>query len=266
MKIQQITKHFALNLLIIFITSTNFFLKPSLSFATEAPAQPGRPRPSFSLGTGVVFSTTPYQGANNTTLPIPQLIFSGEHFFIRGTRAGIHLYNDERLTINLLGAYRFKAYESGDSADLPGIKDRKGTVEAGIRASLRLALVTLSSHILTDVLDEHGGQEIEFRVTKPFRWHRIFLASYLGISLLSDDFSTYYYGVDNTEAIGGRSTYDLGWTVNWQAGLGLRAGLNKNIMLNSALGVELFDQKISDSPIVDQGTRFFAMLGITYMF
>jgi outer membrane protein len=238
----------------------------SLLAASVVHAQPGKMGPSFSLGTGVVFSTTPYQGASTTTLPIPLLMFSGEQFFIRGTGAGMHIYQNKHLSIDLLGKYRFEAYEAGDSAELIGIQDRKGTVEAGVKASLRLAPVTLSAQVLTDVLDEHGGQEIELRVTKPFQWQMMFLAPYLGISLLSDDFSTYYYGVDSSEAIAGRSAYDLGWTVNWQAGLRLRVGLGQNIMLNSAVGLELFDQEIADSPIVDQDTRFFGMLGIAYRF
>ena len=178
----------------------------------------------------------------------------------------MHLYQNGPFSVDLLGKYRFEAYESGDSAELVGIHDRKGTVEAGTKARLRLAPVTLSVQVLTDVLNEHSGQEIEVRVTKPFRWRMLFFATYLGVSLLSDDFSTYYYGVDKTEAIAGRPAYDLGWTVNWQAGLALRLGLSPDIMLNSAVGLELFDQEITDSPIVDHETGIFGMLGIAYSF
>lgn len=94
----------------------------------------------------------------------------------------------------------------------------------------------------------------------------IFLAPYIGVSLLSDNFSTYYYGVDNIEALAGYSPYELGWTVNWQTGLRCRIGLNQHLMLNSAFGLELFDQEIADSPIVDQETGLFGMLGIAYGF
>jgi outer membrane scaffolding protein for murein synthesis (MipA/OmpV family) len=178
----------------------------------------------------------------------------------------MHLYKRGPLSVDLLGRYRFDAYEAGESAELVGIKERKGTVEAGVTASVRLTQVTLSAQVLTDVLDEHGGQVINLRVMKPLRWRMIFLAPYLGASLLSDDFSTYYYGVDSAEALAGYAPYELDWTVNWQAGLICRIGLSQNLMLNSALGFELFDQEIAGSPIVDQDTRFFGRLGIAYGF
>uniref|UniRef100_UPI0040564DEC MipA/OmpV family protein n=1 Tax=Candidatus Electrothrix sp. TaxID=2170559 RepID=UPI0040564DEC len=264
----QISRHnsMKIHLLALFIISSAPFLFSSLSVAAEAPGQSRRTAPTLSLGAGAVFSTNPYQGASNTLIPIPLLMFSGEQFFIRGTGGGMHLYQNGPFSVDLLAKYRFEAYESGDSAELVGIHDRKGTVEAGIKARLRLDPVILSAQVLTDVLNEHSGQEVELRVIKPFRWRMLFLAPYLGVSLLSDDFSTYYYGVDSTEAIAGRSAYDLGWTVNWQAGLALRVGLRPNIMLNSAVGLELFDQEIADSPIVDHETGLFGMLGIAYSF
>ena len=85
-------------------------------------------------------------------------------------------------------------------------------------------------------------------------------------AIQSNDFSTYYYGVDSTEALAGWSEYDLDWTVNWQTGVTFRIGLNQNIMLNTVVGVELLDQDIADSPLVERDTRFFGMLGIAYGF
>lgn len=178
----------------------------------------------------------------------------------------MHLYQDEQFSVDLLGKYRFEAYEAGDSASLIGIKDRDGTVEAGLGADWRFEQVVLSGKVFTDLLDEHGGQEINLRLKKPFRWRMLFLAPYLGVSLRSDDFSTYYYGVDATETIAGRPEYELGWTTNWQAGLAIRVGLNQNIMLSTLFGLEILDQEIADSPIIDQDTQFFTMLGIAYGF
>ncbi|MCI5197157.1 MAG: MipA/OmpV family protein [Candidatus Electrothrix sp. AW5] len=230
------------------------------------PAQSRHAAPTFSLGAGAVVSTSLYQGASYNVTPIPMLMFSGKQFFIQGTRAGMHLYQNEQLTVDLLGKYRFAAYETGDSAELIGIKERKGTVEAGVKASLRLGVAAFSCTVLSDVLDEHGGQVIQLRVMKPLRWRMIFLAPYLGVSVQSNDFSTYYYGVDSTEALAGWSEYDLDWTVNWQTGVTFRIGLSQNIMLNTVVGIELLDQDIADSPLVERDTRFFGMLGIAYGF
>ncbi|MCI5150083.1 MAG: MipA/OmpV family protein, partial [Candidatus Electrothrix sp. MAN1_4] len=259
-------QHLPSTFLIICIIFSALFFNTFLSFAAEAPSQSERAAPTLSLGGGIVCSTNLYQGASNTSIPIPLLMFSGEQFFIRGTGGGMHISQKSPFSIDLLAKYRFDAYETGDSAELVGIKERKGTVEAGIKASLRLDPVILSAQVLTDILDEHRGQIINLRVMKPFRWRMIFLAPYLGASLLSDDFSTYYYGVDNTEALAGYSPYELDWTINAQAGLTCRVGLSQNIMLNTALGLEILDQDIADSPIVDQDTQFFGMLGIAYGF
>ncbi|WPD21188.1 MAG: MipA/OmpV family protein [Candidatus Electrothrix scaldis] len=255
----------------IFTTSFLFsfsllFLHLSIVEIHTACAQPRGGPPTFSLGTGVVFSTTPYLGADTKTIAIPMIMFSGEQFFIRGTGAGLHIYQDEQFSLDLLGKYRFNAYEAGDSPDLVGIKDREGTVEAGLGIDWRFKQAVISGKVFTDLLDKHGGQEIKLRIKKPFRWRMLFLAPYLGVSLRSDAFSTYYYGVDATEAIAGRAKYELDWTTNWQAGLVLRIGLNQNIMLNTLVGLEILDQEVEDSPIIEQGNQFFAMFGLAYGF
>ncbi|MCI5124619.1 MAG: MipA/OmpV family protein, partial [Candidatus Electrothrix sp. AR5] len=188
------------------------------------------------------------------------------HFCIRGTGAGIHVYQAEHLSIDLLGKYRFEAYEEGDSNSLIGMKERDGTVEAGLAVQWRLEQAVLSCRVFTDLLNEHGGQEINLRIKKPFRWRMLFVAPYLGVSLHSDSFSNYYYGVDASEAIAGRPEYELGWTANWQAGLALRVGLTQNIMINTLFGLKLLDQEITDSPIVDQDALFFGMAGIAFGF
>jgi outer membrane protein len=213
-----------------------------------------------------VISTSPYQGADNKVIPIPLLMFSGKQFFVRGTGAGIHVYQDEQLSLDLLGKYRFAAYEAGDSAFLAGMRDRDSTVEAGAAAEWRYKQVALSCTVLTDLLNEHGGQEITLRVKKPFRWRMLFVAPYLGISLRSDDFSSYYYGVDAEEALAGRPEYRLDQTVSRQAGMNVRIGLTRNILLTALLGLELFDQDIADSPIIARDSRFFSMIGLAYGF
>lgn len=236
------------------------------SATSNAVAQPRGAAPVFSLGTGAVFSTSLYQGADNNVIAIPLIMFSGEQFFIRGTGAGMHVYQDERFSVDLLGKYRFESYEEGDSASLIGIKDRHGTVEAGLAAQWHLEQAVLSCRVFTDLLNEHGGQEINLKIKKPFRWRMLFVAPYLGVSLHSDAFSNYYYGVASSEATAERPEYELGWTANWQAGLALRVGLTQNIMINTLFGLELLDQEIANSPIIDQDALFFGMAGIALGF
>ncbi len=178
----------------------------------------------------------------------------------------MHVYQDERLSLDLLGKYRFEAYEEGDSDSLIGMKDRDSTVEGGLAAQWRFEQAALSCRVFTDLLNKHGGQEINLRIKKPFRWRMLFVTPYLGISLHSDAFSNYYYGVDTSEAIAGRPQYELGWTANWQAGLALRIGLTQDIMINTLFGLEFLDQEIVDSPIVDQDALFFGLIGIALGF
>ena len=261
MKTRRITPHLLFSVFFcISFTST--------LVVSKAEAQPRGAAPVLSLGTGAVFSTTAYQGVDNEVIAIPVIMFSGEHFFIRGTGAGMHIYKnkDKHLSVDLLGKYRFEAYEEGDSDALIGMKERNGTVEAGLAAQWRLDQVMLSCRVFTDLLNEHGGQDLNFRIKKPFRWRMLFVAPYLGVSLQSDSFSNYHYGVEASEAIAGRPEYELGWTANWQAGLALRVGLTKNIMITTQFGLELLDQEITDSPIVDQNVLFSSMAGIAFGF
>ena len=77
--------------------------------------------------------------------------------------------------------------------------------------------------------------------------------------------SNYYYGVAAGESTR-YAPYQLGSTVNYNAGLSFRYQLNKNWHLNGLVKYTQLDADIEDSPIVDSDNIATTMLSVSYQF
>ena len=82
----------------------------------------------WSLGADLRYGTFPYIGEDTEDDFLPLITYSGEFFFIDGTRTGFHLYNSEDWLIGTYAAYRFGGFNEEDSRDLDGM-DRDDGVD-----------------------------------------------------------------------------------------------------------------------------------------
>lgn len=232
----------------------------------QRPAGPPPGVPQISLGAGGMFSTTPYRGMDHDLIPLPFLFLEWNRFFIRGPGLGLHLYRSDAFSVDLLGRYRMEIYDADDSNYFRGMDDRDGTVEMGLALQWNLGIASLSLEGFSDILDEHGGQQYQLKIDKSFRFNRVFVTPSVGVSTQSQEYSDFAFGVTAREALPDRPEYELGWTVNWHTGVSIRAMINRRVMVILGANVELLDDEISDSPLVDRDILLSLRGGVSYRF
>ena len=87
----------------------------------------------------------------------------------------------------------------------------------------------------------------------------------VGVELNSSDVSNYYYGVATGESTT-YAPYELGSTVNYNAGLFLMYYINKNWNVNAMVNYQQLDSDIEDSPIIDTDNTTTVMMSVNYRF
>jgi outer membrane protein len=254
---KKATTHFLCLLLLVFGLCHS-------SYAATSSA-PGKQQPLL-LGLGAVFSDNPYRGVNSEFLPLPFLSYEGERFFVRGITAGYHLFKQEDLTISMLGSYRMAGYESGDSAFLQGMADRDGTLEAGLQATLATSLGRFHGTVLSDILDEHNGQEAKLTFSKRLPLQNFSVSPFVSLIWQTGQLTDYYYGVRAAEATLARPAYEVDSSILMQVGLMANYMFDQHWAINGRIAVTRLSDEISDSPIVEDDLVPGAFIGIGYRF
>ena len=215
---------------------------------------------------GVASLAQPYGGDDNRIIPIPLVNYLGRSLTIAGPRIEYEVGRRDWIRFSVLGRYRFAGYDAKDSPRLTGMEDRDDTLEVGfaLRHDLFDTQVTLRAQLTADVLDKHGGAELELALNRTFRTGRWALSPSLGTNIQSSDLAGYYFGVEPSEATAARSAYDPGSAVNPYVGLTATYQASANWLLIANVNVELLDDEITDSPIVEDDVLGRLFLGLVY--
>ncbi len=185
---------------------------------------------------------------------------------MRGTNVGYHLFKNKGLTLSLLGSYRMAGYEGGDSAFLQGMADRDGTLEAGLQASLATSLGQFRATILSDVLNEHNGQEAKLSFSKRFPLQNFSVSPSVSVIWQSGQLVDYCYGVRAAEATLVRPAYQVDSSILTQLGLMTCYRFNERWSFTGRIAVTRLDDEIGDSPIVEDDLVTSAFIGFGYRY
>ena len=220
---------------------------------------------NWSLGFGLRNATFPYVGDDVETDFVPLITYNGERFFIDGTRAGIHLFHNDRWLVGTYAAYRYGGFNEEDSSELDGL-DRDDGIDG------RFAVTRISDYgrftvdLGSDISDKSEGWDAQLRWGQLFQKGRYRFRPWLGLTYENDDLAHYYYGVNPDEVEEGRPAYDVGSTLEWSYGIDLSYQLSRNHYVGLNLQyTELDDEKI-DSPITDENGVFHSMVTYRYEF
>lgn len=224
--------------------------------------------PQWTLGLGLVASPSPYVGVDADVFPIPVVGLRWDRFYLQGVRAGYALAPPEGpWRVDLLTQVRFQGYEADDSPFLRGMEDRDFSLDAGVLLGWQGERWSSDLTLLTDVLDESGGQEAALTVARTFRFgRRLQIAPEAGVTWQSEDLVDHYYGVRPDEARPFRPAYEAGSTLDGLVGVQGRYLFARRLSLFYFLRAELLGGEVEDSPIVDDDTAFTALVGLTWAF
>jgi outer membrane protein len=222
----------------------------------------------LGLGVGVLGRSSPYLGANGGVFqPIPTITWNAGPFQLLGPNLRVGLVGDDRLRLAATASYRIGFYDEDDSPALAGLGDREDTVMAGLAVVAELpAFVDLELGYEHDALDQIGGGAAQLRASRSFAWGLARLTPRLQINWTSAELSDYDFGVPQDAATAERPAYDVGDTLNMEAGLSSFLELSEDWRVILDMSVEWLDTSISGSPIVDEDYVIKGFLAISYVF
>ncbi|SHO54603.1 MipA/OmpV family protein [Vibrio quintilis] len=224
----------------------------------------------YSIGAGVGIQQSIYKGIDNTTSPFPLVGYEGEHFFIQGVTAGYQL-RPASASSNLIFKvmYDFKEFDPSDSdnAQMQLLNKRDNAVMAGVGYKLKTAVGIFQADALTDVSDEHNGSSTRAMWTIPFPNGRWGFNTTVGYNYSNGNYNNYYYGVSAQESVvSGLASYDLDWAGSFFTNIQSYWMLTQNLSVGGGITYTLYDDEISDSPMVDDDETLGVNMSVTYRF
>lgn len=220
----------------------------------------------FSLGIGVGYGDSIYQGVDGEALVMPMIQYQSGGLYFKGLEAGYRVVDSGLLEVAVMLQGRMDGYEEDDSDFLAGMEDRKKSLDGGVRLSANVARARISFSWQHDLLDEHKGHESTLRVAVPFPVGQTIITPFVGASYLSDALADYYYGVRPEEATSVRPAYETDAAVKTFAGVSLMYAYDSNWKGMVSFNAEGYADEIADSPIVEDDSRYSVMGGVLYSF
>jgi len=204
--------------------------------------------PQWGVEIGIRLGNSAFVGEDKVEDIIPMFYYEGEHFFIRGTEGGVHLWNNDSFGFDALTRYRFFDYPEAFDNDL-----HHNTYDSGLRAYRKLNNNSrLATEILTDFYGRISGTA---RIEANYYGDNWMLAPLFEIRGKSTHFNTRYYGLDMDDVKGG---------IDARVALKSRVHLWRNLHLESSLQARWLDSNTRNSKMVDDPMEYMAYIGIGF--
>ncbi len=221
------------------------------------------------VGLGVLVSDSVYKGVDRNVWPVPLVFIRKGKIAIKSVKAEYIFLEDKTREANFFIMPRFMGYDSKDSSDLDGMKDRKWSIDGGMEYSIIMPYFydsKLSVSVTQDLLSESGGQEARLWIKRMFDLRPFFIRPGLGIMWQSRKMADYYFGVEDSEQKSGRPSYNPGASVSYDLSADVFLFFSKNWALFSRSDFLFYGHNIKSSPIVRKGRSNSFIMGIVYAF
>lgn len=230
-------------------------LSPLAAHAQEA----GEPERLFLLGGGVYVATNPYESAKKKTQAgaLPLFVYQTDRFTADLSGLAVTAWRNDHVKLEGRLAPRFQLVDPKDTRDFAFLKRDTG-IDLGGRLSGSAGPATLSVEYLRDVAGETKGQEINLDLTlSASPTEKLTVEVVAGVSWKDEKLATWLYGLREQE-VGKARAFEYGRTPRAASGgvlvpsLGVQARyqLTDRLMLIAAAEVEIFDNDITDSPLM----------------
>ena len=228
------------------------------------------PTGSAALGGGIRFGQNPYLASDSederTLDLIPLYLYEGKWLFARGTTGGLHLVNNDNWELNAIVRWRFQSLDPDSNEFYEGLEKRDQTLDGGFQVISKRSWGELRLSWVTDTLDHHNGQEVQFTYRYTFDAGPWSISPYITTSWQDDNLTNYYFGVSDSEAVFGRPAYDSGES-QW-VGFGLNTSwqMTDRITWFGNFGFGGADASVVDSPLTEEEGFSQVFVGGTYTF
>lgn len=229
----------------------------------------------WGLGLGVIAKQDAYKGIKRDTQVVPVLRFENEYVEFFGLGLEVKLPNlklgeDNQIKFGLVGEFDMSGFDAKDAKKTPilaGMKDRKGGLWAGAKATWETDFISITAEMTADASGHSKGRKFSLGLEK--EWHlggNTMLIPYVTAHRLDDKYVDYYYGVSAAEATAGRAAYAGKGGLNMDVGLRALHQFDKHHSMLLDVGVTRLAKQIKGSPLVDRSGTSKVILGYVYNF
>lgn len=255
-----------------FIAALILTMPSSLVTAQEVTEIPffNAPTGTAALGGGIRGGQSPYFASDNEDQRkldlIPLYLYEGKWLFARGTAGGVHFINNDHWELSVFARWRFQKLDPDRNVFYQGLEERKQTLDAGLQIRSIRDWGELRLSYLTDTLDRHNGQELQFTYRYRFQAGPWFISPYITASWQDENLTNYYFGVSEAEATPARPAYDTGDS-QW-VGFGLNTAwqMSDRITWFANIGFGGSDSGVVNSPLLEEEGFSQLFIGGTFTF
>ncbi len=221
-----------------------------------------------TLGLGPYIQTQPYKNVDNIVVPSPVIFFDNGIVYVRWSRAGIYFLGNKTddFSWGLSATFQPRVY-GYTSSDIPGMDDRKKTLEGGIAFSMKIDKAYMETMLLTDVLDRYEDLIFKTEIGYDFEFEKFSIYPSAIIVYQSSSFIDYYYGVKQEEvATSGFTQYSPG--DGFQLGMQtyIKYPFTEKFSALVNLRVDRIANEATSSPIVEKDYIYSGLFSLIYTF
>lgn len=226
---------------------------------------------NYAFGLAVAADENPYTGADTGIWAYPYLTsfhdsaLTNDWLLVRDGDVGLRwISKDGNWEVGAVARIQTLGIGNSDAEELDGITDREWALEAGPMAGWRGWPVHINLKTYAELSDRHDGMISQLTLSVPVEWSRGFLVPSVAFIYQDSDYVDYYYGVREASATPERPAYTGESASNVAIGARWGYALSDKWLLSGAIGYEMLDSEIEDSPIVDTDALWSARVGVAY--
>jgi outer membrane scaffolding protein for murein synthesis (MipA/OmpV family) len=225
---------------------------------------------NYALSLNVYRSLAVYEGVDNSTVLYPLLSSNGHAtmtdttLFVRDGMAGLRAFAGDAWQFGGVVKVQADGYGPGTSDRLSGMERRGWTVAGGGYAGRRLGPFQADLFAVTDLLGEHGGNELDFKFALPLAWPAVQFVPQVEATYQDADYISHYFGVRPSEATADRPVYTPGGATTWAVSADVIWRFANRWSLRGGLSYNFLPGEIANSPVVDVERSWSVNAGVAY--
>ena len=225
----------------------------------------------FSLGAVGVVSTSPYKSYDTVVSALPLVNYDSDRFYVKGVELGAHLLKNDMHTVSVGVLYHGMEFDPKDTKDkaLKLLGKRRSTLMAAVSYSFTSRFGVLQAQISQDIiLGRSKGTLGDFSYQIPWVTEKITVMPGIGITLSSEKYTKYYFGVSRSESARSGIPYykPSGISASPYLSLGMKYMITDRLSAVASGKVELLTGKVKDSPMVGRSCVVSFAAGMQFAF
>jgi len=225
-------------------------------------------RQSITLGLGAYIQTQPYKKVDTLLLASTVIFFDNGILYVRWSRIGLYFLGEKQDTFawgfSLTAKPRTFGYASTDIIEMD---EREISWEGGIAFSASIDDTWVEIIALTDIIDRYDSFIISTELGYDFKYKKFSFYPSFTVTYQSSQFSNYYYGVKESEAISGKREIYL---ANHGLQLGIQTYIKYPLTQKLSTLINIKADRISNeainSPTINQSYIYSGLASLIYTF